>query len=141
MAELDTINLRNPFHEDFTVNFNGEPYAIKHGETKTYPKFLAFHIAKHLSNRILGEEVIKLKAIKSDNPYRPEVAQLMIYDNPSRRIALYDILGSKERVEECIKTMNLKGFIGEMHIYDASVERKERRTKEATSQGTEKTTK
>lgn len=123
MAELDTIALTNPTDEDFSVNFNGEGYSVGAGATKPFPEFLAFHIAKHLSDKILGEEVKKLKMKKSENPFRPEIGQLMVYDNPKRRIALYQILGTKELVEECLNAFPHKGFIGEMSEYDAFVEK------------------
>lgn len=118
MAELDTIVVTNPTKDDFTVNFNGEPYFIGKSEQKAFPEFLAFHIAKHLSDKMLGEEVEKLRKEKTDNPYRPRVGQLMVYDNPKRRIALYQIFGDKDKVESCIAAYPFKGFVGEMREYD-----------------------
>lgn len=118
MAELDTIAVVNPTKEEFVVRFNGEPYRIEAGETRTWPKFLAFHVAKHLSDKIIGKDIAKVKAQKTDSPFRPQVGQLQLYDNPTRRIALYDILNDKLLVEECIKSYPFKGFIGEMKDYD-----------------------
>lgn len=34
----------------------GKPYSVKAGETKSYPRFLATHLAKHLINKILGKQ-------------------------------------------------------------------------------------
>lgn len=123
MAELDTLAITNPMKEDFSVNFNGESYSIGAGANKSFPEFLAFHIAKHLSDKMLGEEVKKLKAKKSENPYRPEIGQMMVYDNPQRRITLYQILGTKDLVQQCIESYPFKGFIGEMDEYDKFVEK------------------
>lgn len=125
MAELDTLQIRNPMKEDFEVRFNGELYTLVAGEEKSFPEFLAFHIAKHLSDKMLEKEVQKLRKVKSDNPYRPQVGQLMVYDNAKRRIALYDIIGSKEKVEECIASYPFKAFIGEMNEYDEYVAKAE----------------
>ena len=55
MAELDTIVLTNPTSKDFTHNFNGEPYTINAGETKAFAKFVGYHLAKHLSTKMIEE--------------------------------------------------------------------------------------
>ncbi len=123
MAEFETINIKNPMKESFSVNFNGEPYTLAAGEEKSFPKFLAYHIAKHLSNKILGEEIIKMKSKKEYREVRenPLNSQMMNYDNPKRRIALYDILADKSLVQECVSVSPLKGFIGDMNEYDSYV--------------------
>jgi hypothetical protein len=123
MAELDTIIVKNPLKEDFNVRFNGEPYTVKAGEEKTFPSFLAFHFAKHLSDKILSKEVEKIKKAKSDNPYRPEVGQLLLHDNVKRRMALYDVLRDKELVGHVIVAFNFKGLIGEMKEYEEYVDK------------------
>lgn len=126
MAELDTCYVTNPTGEPFTVRFNGELYVVP-VEGKHFPQFLAFHIAKHLSDSVLSKELIRLKQAtkKMDNPYNPAVAQLQVYDNPQRRIALYDILGTKELVQSCINSYPFKDFIGDMKEYDEYVAKKE----------------
>ena len=121
MAELDTLRLVNPTKKDFEVRFNGELYKVGAGEEKSYPEFLAFHIAKHLSDEMLRVEIEKIRKQQSENPYRPQVGQLMVYDNAKRRIALYNILGSKTKVEDCIQSYPFKAFIGEMNEYDEYV--------------------
>lgn len=132
MAELDTIVLTNPTKADFTVRFNGEPYSIAAGAQKSFPQFLGFHIAKHLSDSMLAEAVVKLKKENSENPYKPEVGQLLVYDNPKRRIALYQILGSKELVESCMNSYPFKGFIGIMQDYDDYVAKVEAKGEKVT---------
>lgn len=131
MSELDTLFVSNPTEEPFTVRFNGEQYTVP-TEGKHYPQHLAFHIAKHLSDLMLSKELIKLKMAtkKSDSPYNPAVAQLQVYDNPKRRIALYDILGTKELVESCLKSYPFKDFIGQMSEYDDYVAKKEKKAEE-----------
>jgi len=118
MAELDTLGLTNPTKLDFEVRFNGELYRVGAGEQKAFPEFLAFHIAKHLSDKILSVEIEKIRKEHSENPYRPQIGQLMVYDNPKRRIALFDIFGTKEKVEACIAAYPFKSFIGEMNEYE-----------------------
>lgn len=121
MAEFDTTHIKNVLKEDFEVRFNGEMYSVPAGETKTFPEFLAFHIAKHLSDKVLSTEIAKVKEKNKDNPFNPQVAQLLVYDNAKRRIALFDILGSKELVERCINAYPFKDFIGTMEEYDKYV--------------------
>lgn len=133
MAELDTLYVTNPTSDDFTVNFNGEPYTVGAGEKKSYPEFLGFHIAKHLSDKILREEIAKIRKKQTENPFRPQVGQLMVYDNPKRRIALYDILGDKTLVERCINAFPMKDFIGEIEEYDEYVEKQTEKAAKATS--------
>ena len=132
MAEYETINLRNPLKEAFSVNFNGEPYKLEAGEEKSYPKFLAYHIAKHLSNQIIGAEIIKMKMKKEYREVRenPLNSQMMNYDNPQRRIALFDILQNKEAVQECVSVSPLKGFIGNMSEYDSYADKSNNKEEE-----------
>lgn len=121
-SEFETIEITNPLEEAFKVRFNGELYTIEAGAFKSYPRFLAFHIAKHLSDKMLIPEVEKRqKKQKEGDVYNPQIAQLMIYDNSYRRILLYNILKSKIMVEECIKAFPFKGFIGEMDEYEEHV--------------------
>lgn len=136
MAELDSIEVYNPTDEDFTVRFNGEPYTLASHARREWAQYLALHVAKHLSDYILNKEVAIMVKKKTDNPHQPEVGQLVLHDNPKRRIALYDILGSKEHVELCINSFPFKGFIGEMSIYDSHVEKA--RSKRAESRPEEK---
>jgi hypothetical protein len=126
MAELDVIKVSNPLGEEFSCRFNGELYKVPAESEAFFPHFLAFHMAKHLSDKMLSKEVEKTKKAKTDNPFNPKVAQVEIYDNPDRRIALYDILGTKELVEKCINAFPFKGFLGEMSDYDKYVEKKEK---------------
>lgn len=122
MAELESIQIFNPSDEDFTQNFNGEAYTVPAKGAKSYPVFLAYHIAKHLSDKLLLPELIKIKEehskAKNVNPFNPKTAQLMVYDNPKRRIALYECLKSKQHVQTLIEKYPFKAFIGEMNQYD-----------------------
>jgi len=121
MAEYETIEILNPLKEEVMVRFNGELYKLPAEAKKSYPKFLAFHMAKELSDKILVPELLKLKKADKEKGYNPKNAQLVIYDNPSRRISLYQVLGSKDLVQECVEAFPFKSFIGEMSVYDEYV--------------------
>ena len=128
MAELDTQILTNPTAEDFTWNFNGEPYTLPKDSSKAFAKFVAYHLAKHLSSKMiegdLNQELAKDKT-KNLNQKALIISQAMIYDNPRRRIALYKILGDKTSVQEVIKAYPFKGFVGEMSEYENFVAKEE----------------
>lgn len=118
MEELDVITLINPTSEDFTVPYNGQPYTLKAGETKSFSKFVGFHIAKHLSTKMIEDEIPN--KVKKTTPVA--VAQRTVYDSHFRRIALYKILRDKDIVVQVIAAYPFKGFIGEMSEYEKFVE-------------------
>lgn len=128
--EYDTIEVFNPMKEDFTVRFNGEPYLLKTGEVKLYPHFLAFHIAKHLSDKMLIPDLEKITKESGLN-YNPKNGQLMIHDCLRRRETLYDILRSRDNVATCITVFPFKGFIGEMAEFDAYIAKQEEKKAKA----------
>ncbi len=125
MAEYDTILIKNPTTEDFSVRFNGELYKLAAGDSRAYPAFVAFHIAKHLSNKMLDVEARKLMEEFKENPFVPQVSVLMNHDNPSRRIALHQILLKRNLVEDCMIAVQLKSFIGDMSVYDKFIAKEE----------------
>ena len=51
----DVIVFCNIDKTDFTFKFDGNPYTVKAGETRFFPRFLARHGAKHLVNKMLNE--------------------------------------------------------------------------------------
>lgn len=87
---------------------------------------------------MLDKEAAKLREEFKESVYVPQEATLMNHDNPSRRIALYDVIGSKTIVEEFFTYVPLKGFIGEMSVYDAYVSKKESRSAPASSDNDDK---
>lgn len=97
---------------------------LKAGATRSYPMYVAFHLAKHLTNKMLGKEAAVLREQYKESVYVPQEATLMNHDNPSRRIALYDVLGNKEAVQEFFLRVPLKAFVGDMTIYDRHVAEK-----------------
>jgi len=125
VKEHDTVFIKNPTAEDFTQRFKSDPYTVKAGEEKAFSKFVAFHIAHHLSTNMIVRE--KEKDITPEDARNQgasihlKIAQLGLYDTPERRIALYKILGRKELVEEVVKSYPFKGFIGEMALYERFV--------------------
>lgn len=122
MAEYDTVTVTNILDEEVSVTFNGEPYVLAANELKSYPSFLGFHIAKTISDKILVEEAKAVEKENPDNPYAPAAGQLLIHDNPRRRILLYQILGSQALVESCVNAYPLKSFLGDMQEYINFVE-------------------
>ncbi len=126
MAELDTIEIRNPLKVDFSCRFNGQVYTVAAETSKHFPQFLAFHVAKHLSDAILTPDLEKIKkGNNKENSFNPKNAQLMIYDNVQRRMALYDVLKNKSLVQTCIAQFPLKGFIGNVKEFDDYVTKAE----------------
>lgn len=51
--ENDLIHTKNPTSEYFEVKWGGYSYGIAAGETRTFPRFIAEHFAKHLADQIL----------------------------------------------------------------------------------------
>lgn len=133
MAEFETVVITNPTKADFTARWNGELYTVKAGASKSYPMFLAFHIAKHLTTSMLEKEAGKLREEFKESVTVPQVSTLMNHDNPSRRIALYDVLATRELVESFFIHNPFKSFVGDMSIYDKYVEKKEAKSAPASS--------
>lgn len=121
MAEYDTITVTNPSTSEFMARFNGEPYTIGAGEEKSFPQFIGFHIAKKLSDSLLSVEAKRIANKDKENPYAPAASQLLMHDNPKRRIFLFQILRDVTLVEQCVNAFPLNGFIGEMSEYDEFV--------------------
>lgn len=127
MNELETVRITNPTSTDFTHRFNGQPFTIKAGESKEFSKMVAFHLAKHLSTKMITEEAEKRMTKKDrETPNAAvhlEIAQLATYDTHQRRIALYEILGDTNLVVEVIRAYPFKGFIGDMSLYEDFVKK------------------
>lgn len=121
LKEGDSVAITNPTSDDFTWNYNGEPYTVLAGETKSFGKFITFHLAKHLSSKMIEADfqakIAKIKDKEAKRFAQGEAAQTQVFDGPKRRIALYKILGDIQIVEEVIKAYPFKGFIGEMSEY------------------------
>ena len=127
MQELEVIEITNPTSEDFSWRYNGELFTIKSNETRGYEKPVGFHLAKHLSTKIVVADA-KKEMTKADekNPNASihfKIAQLSTSDTHERRIALYKILGNENRVVEVISHYPFKGFIGDMDVYQKFVEK------------------
>lgn len=119
---MSSVTITNPTSEDFTWGYNGEAYTIKAGETTAYAKPVSYHLAKHLSTKMIVETVknkmTKKEAAEPKSPVHVKVSQLSIYDTHERRIALYKILKDTQKVVELISRYPFKGFIGEMSEYE-----------------------
>jgi hypothetical protein len=142
MAEFETLSFTNPTKDDFVWRYNGEPYAVGAGQTVQYSKNVAYHLARHLSTKMIVDKLKKTmtkKQIENRNdPIHRQVAQLNNYDTHQRRIVLYDIFGKKEMVQETIERFPFKGFVGDMNEYDSYVAKKENIVKESEIEGEEK---
>ena len=135
LKEYDSVVINNPISEDFTQKFNGEPYTIKAGESKGFAKFVAFHLAKHLSTLIVESEAAKDITKKDLGDPRAavhsKISQLQVHDTHERRIALYKILGDEDLVIQVISAYPFKGFIGEMEEYKKFVEQSKKSSNQA----------
>ena len=133
--DLSVVEITNPTSEDFGWRWNGEMYTIEAGETKGFARPVAYHLAKHLSGKMISEAALKGVSKKDmDNPnaaIHVHVAQLNSYDTHERRIALYQILKDGQKVLQVIQRYPFKGFIGNMSEYEAFVEKSSK--KEATA--------
>lgn len=127
--DLSVVSITNPTSDDFSWRYNGELYPIKAGEVMSFAKPVAYHLAKHLSTKMISDEALKGIAKKDmDNPnaaIHVKVSQLNTYDTHERRIALYQILKDTQKVLEVIQRYPFKGFIGDMALYQAFVEKAE----------------
>lgn len=125
--DLTSVTITNPTNEDFTWNYNGEPYTVKAGEDAAFAKPVAYHLAKHLSTKMVVEDVKKGMSKKDiadpRSPLHVKVSQLSTYDTHERRIALHKILKDGDKVLELITRYPFKGFIGDMTEYQKYVEK------------------
>jgi len=129
--EYESVVITNPTSEDFTRRWNGEPYEIKANETKGFAKFIAFHLAKHLSTKMLDGDFPKKKKFLNEQERNTEAlkySNLMLFDNPKRRIALFKILNDVQLVMGVIMAYPFKGFmegeyLGYMQDYKDFVEK------------------
>lgn len=144
MATLDTIKVCNPTDRDFEVYFDKERYKLRAGEEVVHTQYLARHMAKHLSDRELAiqwaKEEVKYRRKKELAPSARKT-QLLMYDNPERRIWLYKILKNKVQVEETLAAYPQFGVrssatgkrefecIGDISIYDSFVDALETKSK------------
>ena len=131
--DLSAVTIINPTSEDFTWQWNGEPYTVKARDSAGFAKPVAYHLARHLSTKMIVDEVKgKLTKKQIDNPRDPihvKLSQLQVYDTPERRIALYKILGDEDKVMQLLMRYPYKGTIGELDEYKQYVE-KEKSKKE-----------
>jgi len=85
----DILVFCNIDKEDFTFKLDGNPYTIKAGDTRFFPRFLAIHGAKHLVDKILNRQEKKTSLDNLREPlgkqillgladkYRPEAPQTL----------------------------------------------------------------
>ena len=129
--ELESVEISNPTSEDFTWRYNGSPYTLKAGERKSFAKPVAYHLAKHLSTKMIEKDAADSMTKKDvENPnaaIHVKIAQLNTYDTHERRIALYKIFGDETRTTDLITRYPFKGFIGDMEVYRSFVEKQQKK--------------
>lgn len=52
-----SIGVYNPLEEDFHCKFGGKDKVLKAGEKTVLPEHVAYHLAKHLADKILREDM------------------------------------------------------------------------------------
>lgn len=119
LKEHDSVFIKNPTSEDFSWKFNGEIYSLKKGDAKAFSKFVAFHLAKHLSTKMVVDSVhLTAKQLENRNdPIHAKLSQLAVYDTHERRIALFKIFENSDLVVSCVSMYPFKGFLGDMQEY------------------------
>ena len=121
LKEFDSVFIKNPTTEKFGWRFNGELYEIDSGETRSFSRNVAVHLAKHLSTKMVSDEKLK-KATKKDldDPrarIHSEISQMHIFDTPERRIALYKIFEHEGLIQLVMDKLKSKDIIGDMNLY------------------------
>ena len=129
MAELDTVMLYNPTNEDFTHNFNGEPYTVATKESKSFVKKVGFHLAKHLATKMIYDDVSEKD--RKDPAKANQISQRLVYDNEFLRINLYKIFKDVNLVQGVIMSYPYKGWIGDMKTYEKFVAEQELKVEKA----------
>jgi len=85
-ASFESKLFTNFTGKDFTYPYNSKPYTVEAGKTKSYPVFLANHLAKHLIDREIissGKEVLL-----NDSITRGELAtKIFKYKKPEEAYA------------------------------------------------------
>jgi len=71
---VDVINFTNIDNEDFEGMWGGKITVIKTGETKPFPRFLAYHYCDHLIDKILHRQEVDA----GDKSRRDELEQKIL---------------------------------------------------------------
>ena len=125
--DLSSVTIINPTSEDFTWNFNGEPYTVKADESAAFAKPVSYHLARHLATKMIIEEakgkLTKKQIADVRDPIHVKISQLQVYDTPERRIALYKILRNEDNVMQLLMRYPYKGTIGDLEEYKQFVEK------------------
>lgn len=102
---------KDVLHSTDNAMWAGKPYSIKAGETKTYPRFLASHLAKHLITKILGKKDVKtLRNIPMRNElFEKIIGELGEFQEQLTRLAEGERVSQMvEKMQKEIKTVEEK---------------------------------
>ena len=143
---LDIVNFTNVDNEDFVghwgrkevqigVDSGGKPdmiveqvpYLIKSGETKPFPRFMAYHFTKHLANKILQRkygnpggpgrdnleacilgEVSVAPEVKKEEVRLEEFAGVPKEETPMEQSKVEEIQKAEFKCEECGKEFKVR---------------------------------
>ena len=93
------VTLKNIDSEDFTFSVDNQPYLLKAGELRNFPKFMARLAVKHLVDKILVKQDVEGKKM-ANKALREEVASKIIVNEEDFAIP------AKPTTEEIIEKMN-----------------------------------
>ena len=106
------MNIKYSFHnftdKPFTGAWNGKPYTFNPGKKQEYPKLIAEHFAKHLTNQILtdsGKETFTSPKKPKEVPQFMEIFQKALI---MEEIAEADNLGIESERSEDEPSMNIQ---------------------------------
>jgi len=136
------VTLHNIDDEDFEFEYNrsegNSPYVIPAGEIARYPKFLADHALKHLTDKILTKKSVKI----NNEPARMEVANQIVVGEESIRgePKVSESEKLRKEVEELNKSSTLDAILAKRRAEkeEAKPEPVEVKTKDRPEDVTEK---
>lgn len=81
--EQDLLEVTNILDVPFQVKWGGQAFSIGAGQTKTYPRFLAEHFAKHMTDFFLlrlekKESIAKGQSLLQSSQHRPKVVERIL---------------------------------------------------------------
>lgn len=104
----EVIEIINILPEDFPFRYDGVDYLLKSGETKSYPRFIAIHAAKHMVDREIIDQYKTSKL--RDAKLRAEITKKIWVRSEDEEI----IEEVEEVVEEVTKSKPKVEKTGEM---------------------------
>jgi len=126
-TSYDQTVIYNPMDEDFVCNWDGKPYTIGADATASFPEFLAYHIAKHLTEKILyskvekkiAEKVKELNRTGSVAPAEPTGGKSL----PKKDVAeMMAVILSGEKGKEAFSALQNEGVVDISTVAEPAIE-------------------